>query len=180
LGAPVDDRGCWVVAYAAFFDFDKAIIKREFLPHIEQAARVLVNNPDIAVNLAGHTDSIGSDEYNYGLGLRRAIAVKEVLIRNGVNPYRLQETSLGESQPIADNSSNAGRARNRRVEIHVNQDPYGASTNLGSAAPSAYPVQPPAPASPAIPSSSSSNVRPLTDAGNAKANDVDALLQSLD
>ncbi|MDR3203490.1 MAG: OmpA family protein [Deltaproteobacteria bacterium] len=123
LGAPVDDRGCWVVAYAAFFDFDRAIIKKEFLPHIRQAARVLSNNPDIDVVIEGHTDYVGTEEYNYGLGLRRAQAVKRELVRNGVSASRLSETSKGENQPIEDNSTSKGRSRNRRVEIHVTQQP---------------------------------------------------------
>ena len=129
FGAPVDDRGCWVVAYATFFDFDRSVIKTEFLPHIQQAARILSNNPDITVDLVGHTDNKGSDAYNYGLGLRRAQAVKRELVRNGVTASRLMETSRGESQPIADNKTGAGRARNRRVEISVAQgeplDYYG-------------------------------------------------------
>ncbi|MDR1111626.1 MAG: OmpA family protein [Deltaproteobacteria bacterium] len=120
-GAPVDDRGCWIVAYAAFFDFDKSVIKSEFLPHIQQAARVLSNNPDISVRVVGHTDHVGTDDYNYALGLRRAQAVIRELVRNGVAPGRLQEDSRGESEPIADNATGAGRARNRRVEIHVDQ-----------------------------------------------------------
>jgi outer membrane protein OmpA-like peptidoglycan-associated protein len=123
FGAPVDNRGCWIVAYATFFDFDKSIIKTEFLPHIQQAARILVNNPSVAVDLVGHTDNKGSDAYNYGLGQRRAQAVKRELVRNGVSASRLSEVSRGESEPIADNYTRSGRARNRRVEIHVTQPP---------------------------------------------------------
>jgi outer membrane protein OmpA-like peptidoglycan-associated protein len=123
LGAPVDDRGCWIVAYAAFFDFDKSIIKSEFLPHIQQAARVLANNPNINVDVVGHTDHVGTESYNYSLGLRRAQAVIRELVRNGVSPARLQEQSRGELEPIADNATSSGRARNRRVEIHVSQQP---------------------------------------------------------
>ncbi|MDR2350540.1 MAG: OmpA family protein [Deltaproteobacteria bacterium] len=122
LGAPVDNRGCWVVAYATFFDFNKAAIKREFIPHLQQAARILINNPDIPVTIIGHTDYVGSDDYNYGLGLRRADSVRQELVRNGVPPSRLLTDSSGESQPIDDNSTAGGRARNRRVEIHVSQD----------------------------------------------------------
>jgi hypothetical protein len=129
LGAPVDDRGCWVVAYAAFFDFDRSVIKTEFLPHVQQAARILANNPDIVVTLVGHTDDKGSDAYNYGLGLRRAQAVRRELERNGVSPSRLLEDSMGETQPIADNATGSGRARNRRVEINVAQPPAGAAAD---------------------------------------------------
>jgi OOP family OmpA-OmpF porin len=111
-----------VVAYATFFDFDRSVIKREFIPHLQQAARVLINNPQIpVVVIMGHTDYVGTDEYNYGLGLRRADAVRNELIRNGVPPERLVTNSSGEREPIADNSTSRGRARNRRVEIHVSQ-----------------------------------------------------------
>ncbi|MDR2442001.1 MAG: OmpA family protein [Deltaproteobacteria bacterium] len=123
IGAPVDERGCWIVAYAAFFDFDRAEIKSEFRPHIQQAARILTNNPDILVALVGHTDNLGSDEYNYGLGLRRAQSVKRELIKNGVAAARLVEDSRGENEPLNPNSTSAQRYRNRRVEIHVQQVP---------------------------------------------------------
>ncbi|MDR2354146.1 MAG: OmpA family protein [Deltaproteobacteria bacterium] len=122
LGAPVDDRGCWVVAYATFFDFDRAVIKSEFIPHLQQAARVLNNNPEIHVTLVGHTDYVGTDTYNYDLGLRRAIAVKNQLTRDGVSPDRLGVISKGETEPIDSNQTSSGRARNRRVEIHVSQE----------------------------------------------------------
>ena len=120
-GAPVDERGCWVVAYATFFDFDKSVVKSKYLPYIAGAAAVLNNHPDLVVEVQGHTDSVGTDEYNLKLGMRRAEAVKRVLVGNGVRPERLMTTSLGESQPIATNSTSSGRARNRRVEIHVAQ-----------------------------------------------------------
>ncbi|MDR2339382.1 MAG: OmpA family protein [Deltaproteobacteria bacterium] len=130
LGAPVDERGCWIVAYAAFFDFNRAVIKREFLPYIEQTARILTENPDIPVYLVGHTDYIGSDSYNYDLGLRRAMAVRDALGRYGVDTGRLQTSSEGETQPIADNRTSSGRARNRRVELHVDQSRSGDRASL--------------------------------------------------
>ncbi len=120
-GAMVDDRGCWVVAYASFFDFDKSVVKTKYLPYIAEAATVLKNYPELIVEVQGHTDSVGTQEYNYALGLRRAEAVKKVLVGYGVRPERLNTTSRGETQPIESNASSAGRARNRRVEIHVAQ-----------------------------------------------------------
>lgn len=120
-GAPVDDRGCWIVAYANFFDFDKAVVKAKYLPYLAGAATVLKNHPDLVVEVQGHTDSVGSSEYNYKLGLRRAEAVKKVLVNNGVQGSRLNISSSGETRPIASNAAASGRARNRRVEIHVAQ-----------------------------------------------------------
>lgn len=120
-GAEVDDRGCWVVAYAGFFDFDKSVLRAQYLPAIQNAALVLKNYPDLLVEVEGHTDAIGTDEYNHKLGLRRAQAVKKVLLSNGVAANRLAVTSMGESRPIAGNESPGSRASNRRVEIHVSQ-----------------------------------------------------------
>ncbi|MDR1041067.1 MAG: OmpA family protein [Deltaproteobacteria bacterium] len=125
LGAPVDERGCWVVAYATFFDFDRDVVKREFMPHLQQAARILGNYPELPVVLSGHTDSRGSTDYNYDLGYRRAVAVMAALARYGVSPQRMTVTSAGETQPIDDNHTARGRARNRRVELHVNESGDG-------------------------------------------------------
>jgi flagellar motor protein MotB len=138
LGAQVDDRGCWVVAYATFFDFDRDVVKREYMGYIQQAARVLGNYPGMPVVLVGHTDNRGSDGYNYDLGYRRAVAVMAALARFGVSPERMSVSSAGESEPIADNATAAGRARNRRVELHVSQDGSGASA-MGQA-PMSVPV----------------------------------------
>jgi len=131
-GAPVDDRGCWIVAYANFFDFDKAVVKAKYLPYLAGAATVLKNHPDLAVEVQGHTDSVGSQEYNYKLGLRRAEAVKKVLVNNGVRAGQLNISSSGETQPIASNEAASGRARNRRVEIHVAQPEAAGLTSAGA------------------------------------------------
>ena len=130
FGAPVDERGCWVVAYANFFDFDKAIVKSQYLPHLANAAEVLNNNPELKVDIQGHTDGIGTDDYNYNLGLRRAAAVKQVLVDYGVDSYRLATSSMGKRQPIADNRSAQGRYLNRRVEIHAGE-PEASLNNMG-------------------------------------------------
>jgi len=119
FGAPVDERGCWVVAYANFFDFNQAEVKSKYLPNLVTAAEILNNNPALKVNIEGHTDSVGNDEYNFALGLRRAEAVKKVLVDNGVSFARLTTSSKGKRQPVSDNRSARGRSLNRRVEIHV-------------------------------------------------------------
>jgi hypothetical protein len=119
FGAAVDERGCWVVAYANFFDFNKAEVKSRYLPPLVSAAEILSNNPGVKVNIEGHTDSVGSDEYNLNLGLRRAEAVRDVLASNGVGFDRMTVSSKGKRQPVSDNGSARGRSLNRRVEIHV-------------------------------------------------------------
>jgi OOP family OmpA-OmpF porin len=118
-GAQVDERGCWIGAYESFFDFDKAVIKKQYLPAIQAAAQVLKQNPGLYVVIEGHTDSVGSDKYNYALGLRRAKAVRNALVRFGVKPARMKVKSYGETRPIASNETAEGRAKNRRVEISV-------------------------------------------------------------
>jgi OOP family OmpA-OmpF porin len=117
LGAMVDERGCWIAAFAQYFDFDKAEVKKKYLPNIRQAADILNVNPNLRVVVAGHTDDRGSYQYNMELGAKRAEAVRKWLIRYGVSPNRLGIKSYGETRPIASNKNAAGRARNRRVEF---------------------------------------------------------------
>lgn len=139
-GAQVDERGCWVVAYASFFDFDKSVVKAQYLPYLAEAATVMKNYPDLVVEVQGHTDSIGTQEYNYNLGLRRAEAVKKVLVNNGIQASRLNVSSRGETQPIASNTLASGRARNRRVELHA------AQLEAAGLAPAGFQGEPGAPA----------------------------------
>jgi flagellar motor protein MotB len=152
LGAQVDQRGCWVVAYANFFDFDKAIVKSQYLPHLANAAEVLKNNPGLKLDIQGHTDHIGTEEYNSKLGLRRAEAVKSVLVGYGVGAERLSLSSFGECQPMADNRSAHGRSLNRRVEIHVREP--GEQVNVSVVRPATVTPVPASPAAPPLPPSS--------------------------
>ena len=103
----------------ALFDFDKSVVK--------PAGKATLNNlveKLKAVNLevivaVGHTDSVGTDAYNQKLGQRRADAVKAYLVSQGVPANRIYTDSKGESQPVADNRTREGRAKNRRVEVEV-------------------------------------------------------------
>jgi len=115
-GARVDARGCWVIE-GVFFDFDKSIIKPEGLPIIDEVATVLNSNPSMRVDIEGHTDSVGSDEWNQGLSERRARAVKDSLVSSGIESTRLTTKGFGESVPAATNKTKEGRAMNRRVEL---------------------------------------------------------------
>ena len=106
------------------FDYDKATIKAEFRPVLDEAAQTLKDNPEINVRIEGHTDSIGSDSYNQRLSERRAQAVKAYLVSRGIAASRLTTEGKGESEPIADNTKNGrdnpeGRAMNRRAELKV-------------------------------------------------------------
>jgi|SRR5581483_11854968 len=104
---------------AAYFDFDKADIKPAGREVLEGAVKTLRDNPTIHVMVEGHTDSVGSDAYNQKLSERRAKAVRDYLVRQGIEASRLTTRGYGESRPIADNTTAEGRAKNRRVEVVV-------------------------------------------------------------
>lgn len=109
------------VTYAAdtFFDFDKSVIKPEARAKLDDLAEK-VKGINLEVIIAvGHTDSIGSDGYNQKLSVKRAEAVKAYLVSKGIEKNRVYTEGKGESQPVADNKSRDGRAKNRRVEIEV-------------------------------------------------------------
>ncbi len=103
----------------AFFDFDKAVLKPEGKAKLESLVASL-KNTDIEVIVAtGHTDWTGSVPYNMNLSLRRAKAVKAFLVAKGIPAARVFTEGKGENQPIADNRTREGRAKNRRVDIEV-------------------------------------------------------------
>jgi len=109
------------VTYAAetFFDFDKSVIKPEAKAKLDDlAAKVKGINLEVIIAV-GHADSIGTDEYNQKLSVRRAEAVKAYLAGKGIDKNRLYTEGKGEKQPVADNRTSEGRAKNRRVEIEV-------------------------------------------------------------
>jgi OOP family OmpA-OmpF porin len=87
---------------------------------LDEAAQKLRENPTLSVEIEGHTDSIGTESYNLGLGKRRAEVVKGYLVlRHQVDSKRMTTLSYGETRPIADNRTDQGRAQNRRVEFKV-------------------------------------------------------------
>jgi OOP family OmpA-OmpF porin len=101
------------------FDFDKSTLRPESQQTLNEATEVLKQYPDIRVEAAGHTDSIGTDAYNQGLSERRAQAVYDYLVANGIDSSRLSVRGYGESSPVADNATREGRQRNRRTELVV-------------------------------------------------------------
>jgi len=103
----------------AFFDFDKAVLKPEGKAKLDDVV-AQVKNINLEVIIAvGHTDSVGSDAYNQKLSVRRSEAVKAYLVSKGIDKNRVYTEGKGEKQPVADNKTSAGRAKNRRVEIEV-------------------------------------------------------------
>ena len=109
------------VTYAAdaFFDFDKAVLKPEGKAKLDDlVSKVKDINLEVIIAV-GHTDSVGSDAYNQKLSVRRSEAVKAYLVSKGVEKNRVYTEGKGEKQPVADNKTAEGRAKNRRVEIEV-------------------------------------------------------------
>jgi outer membrane protein OmpA-like peptidoglycan-associated protein len=100
------------------FDYDSAHLTPTALASLDEATRILRQHPDVIVEVDGYADSRGSDAYNVALSQRRAQAVRGYLVENGVT-NRLTVQGYGESQPVADNSTDAGRARNRRVVLLI-------------------------------------------------------------
>jgi len=101
------------------FDFNKAAVRADARPVLDEAASILAARPAVRVAVEGHTDGLGSDAYNQRLSERRARAVLEYLVHAGVARERLEAQGFGESHPVADNATEDGRARNRRVELRV-------------------------------------------------------------
>ena len=109
------------VTYAAdtFFDFDKSSLKADGKAKLDDlVGKVKGINLEVIIAV-GHTDSVGSDAYNQKLSVRRAEAVKAYLVSKGIEKNRVYTEGKGEKQPVADNKTKEGRAKNRRVEIEV-------------------------------------------------------------
>ena len=105
------------VALYINFDFNKADIKPESQPTVDEIAKLLSSNPDLSLAVEGHTDNVGSAEYNRQLSEARARSVAGALAARGIESRRLMAAGYGPDKPIADNSAEDGRAKNRRVEL---------------------------------------------------------------
>ena len=105
------------------FAFDSAEVRYQFEPVIRNLAQTLDRHPSLIIDIVGHADAIGSEDYNQRLSERRAHAVGAALIDFGVAYERIATSGAGEWEPIASNDTEWGRARNRRVEIHLKPAP---------------------------------------------------------
>lgn len=121
LGAPdwgsAFDRQCRLPLYGVNFDFDKASLKPESLPVLAKARDLLKARAGVKAMVQGHTDNVGNDDYNQKLSAARADTVRQWLAANGIEATRLSSQGFGKTRPVADNASDAGRAKNRRVEL---------------------------------------------------------------
>ena len=117
--APVAAASKVTYAADAFFDFDKSVLKPAGKAKLDDlVSKVKGINLEVIIAV-GHTDSIGTDAYNQKLSVRRAESVKAYLVSKGIEKNRIYTEGKGEKQPVADNSTDEGRAKNRRVEIEV-------------------------------------------------------------
>ncbi len=102
-----------------FFDYDKATLKEESFPELNRVVKFLNDNPNVEIEIDGHTDSRGSDEYNLALSENRSKSVADYLVSKGISQDRLTYKGYGESRPLADNETDEGREMNRRVEFRI-------------------------------------------------------------
>lgn len=102
-----------------FFEFNKDDILPQSFPLLDEVVQILRDHPNINIRVEGHTDSRGSARYNQDLSQRRANSVRMYLMGRGVEAHRIESIGFGQDRPIDDNATEAGRAANRRVEIHI-------------------------------------------------------------
>lgn len=127
---PIENNGCPVlekveqaIVNTAFgnleFENRKAVIKKGSLSALNDLAKLMHENPDWILKLAGHTDDVGTEEFNLELSRKRATAVQSYIIQKGLSENRFKVEYFGESQPIADNETESGKQQNRRVEMKI-------------------------------------------------------------
>ncbi len=127
------DRGVLFTVSNVVFETDRAELKPGAMQDLNNLATFLRQHPDRQVMIEGHTDNTGTAEYNRQLSEERANAVRDYLVRNGVAASQVQTHGYGESYPVATNATEAGRQRNRRVDIVVS--PTGATAGVGREGP---------------------------------------------
>jgi outer membrane protein OmpA-like peptidoglycan-associated protein len=118
-------RGLIVSLSDVLFDFNQASLKPGAKEKLAKVSGILLAYPSLRMSVEGHTDSIGSDDYNLKLSQRRADAVRDYLTSNGISSSIVQAIGLGKADPVASNDDNAGRQQNRRVEMVVSGDVIG-------------------------------------------------------
>lgn len=101
------------------FDTNSTVVRPGLMSEINRVAGVLNQYPKTLVRVEGHTDSVGSDAYNMDLSIRRANAVKTLLVQRGIAENRIDAVGYGKTMPVASNDTEAGRQKNRRVEIKI-------------------------------------------------------------
>jgi len=113
----LNERGAWVVD-EAYFEFDKSVVKPGAFDFLDKIVSILKERPELFVKIQGHTDSVGTRAYNDALSMRRARAVEAYLTERGIDGNRLSCEGFAFTKPVASNSTDNGRALNRRVELY--------------------------------------------------------------
>jgi len=121
-------RGLIVNISDVLFDFNKYTLKPGAREKLAKVSGILLAYPGLKIQVEGHTDAVGSDEYNMKLSQQRADGVREYLVSQGVPGQTVVATGLGKADPVASNDTAAGRQQNRRVEMVVSGDPIGIDT----------------------------------------------------
>jgi outer membrane protein OmpA-like peptidoglycan-associated protein len=119
LKARQTERGLVLTLDDVLFEYDKADLKAGAIRNLYPLVTFLRENPERNLIIEGHTDSLGSDSYNFDLSERRAGAVQSFLLQNGISPMRIAARGYGEAYPVVSNDTEAGRQQNRRVEVVI-------------------------------------------------------------
>lgn len=128
LQAETTDRGLVLTLGDVLFATARAELRADATNNLDKLVEFLNRYPDRKVEIEGHTDSVGTAEYNQGLSERRAESVKTYLVRQGIDSRRLVTAGMGEHQPVAGNDSEAGRRQNRRVMVIIENPPMAVSS----------------------------------------------------
>jgi outer membrane protein OmpA-like peptidoglycan-associated protein len=102
-----------------FFDFDKSLLKPESAPELDRLVNMLKEQTSMKIEISGHTDDLGTEQYNLALSERRAKNVIAYLVRSGIDQKRISVQYFGESKPVDSNETEEGRQKNRRVEFKI-------------------------------------------------------------
>ncbi|EQB39438.1 hypothetical protein M947_05450 [Sulfurimonas hongkongensis] len=123
MGQAINSDGCPIdITLKINFEFDSAKVDDSLQKPVQDFADFLNKNSNYSTKIVGHTDSTGSEKYNQKLSEKRATSVKNMLIENGVDATKVSTVGKGELDPVADNSTAEGRAKNRRAEAELNRD----------------------------------------------------------
>jgi outer membrane protein OmpA-like peptidoglycan-associated protein len=125
-------RGLIVSMPDVLFDFNKYTLKPEARERLARVSGIVLAYPDLKLQIEGYTDAIGSEEYNQTLSEKRAETVRDYLVSSGVSMNNVAAQGLGKADPVADNSTAAGRKLNRRVEMIVSGDVIGSQLTPGA------------------------------------------------
>jgi OmpA-OmpF porin, OOP family len=112
-------KGSVVILNNIFFDLDKYELKEKSRAELTKVVRFMTSNPDVRIEVSGHTDNVGATDYNFVLSEKRARAVTDYLIHSGINRTRIISKGYGASMPVGDNSTEHGRQLNRRIEFKI-------------------------------------------------------------